>query len=157
MYWRRSLTRLEAGLYAAVIAIVLALFIERLLYYMELAERVALETTVTRVNSALATRQAYDMALGLPRAADAWSRGNPFTLANTSPMNFLGEEALPNLAALDRGSWVYDSVSNDLIYLPRLRAGLRTSDPDEVLRFRVSRVDPKGSYQLVPTNAYVWN
>jgi hypothetical protein len=61
MFGRRPLTRLEIGLYVAIAAIVATLLLDQLLDAMEIAERSAMEETVSRVNSALNLRLAYEM------------------------------------------------------------------------------------------------
>ena len=156
MYWRRNLTRLEIGIYAAVVAVVLAVFLERVLYYMELAERTVMEVTVGNVNSAINIRRAFGM-LARPTANDASAAlRNPFELAGMSPANFDGEIDSPSLATIERGHWVYDRTRRELIYLPRLRRGLDTADPDGAIRFKL---EPRGSSisLLVPASAYTWN
>jgi hypothetical protein len=156
MYWRRPLTRLEMALYAAVVAVVLALFLERLLTYMELAERTVMEITVSRVNSALDVRRAYDMLAARAASDPASLSRNPFELAGMSPGNFHGEMDSPSLADLERGNWVFDRARRELIYLPRLRRGLDTADPDGAIHFKLEP-RPDASYRLVPTPKYAWN
>ena len=156
MYWRRRLTRLEVAIYAAVAALVLAVFLERLLYYMELAERTVMEVTVSNVNSALNVRRAYEMLAGRAANDPSAPLRNPFELAGMSPANFHGEIDSPSLASLERGHWVFDRIRRELIYLPRLRRGLTTADPDSAIRFRL---EPRGNAisMLVPTSEYTWN
>jgi hypothetical protein len=156
MYWRRPLTRLEMALSAAVVAIVLALFLEQLLGYMELAERSNMETTVSYINSGINTGLAYDMLEGRPVSIAARLKRSPFELARMSPANFLGDVNGRDLAGLKKGSWVYDGLSNELIYLPKLHRGLHTEDPNGAVRFRLALANNKSHYVLVPTSAYTW-
>ena len=153
MYWRRRLTRLEAAISVTLVAVFLALFLERVLYYLELAERTVMVLTVSNVNSALNVRRAYGMLGG--QAIDDRLR-NPFALAGMSPANFLGEIDSPGLATLERGQWVFDRTRGELIYLPRLRRGLTTPDPDGAIRFRLERRG-QGVSMLVPTSEYTWD
>ena len=131
----------------------MAVFLERVLYYQELAERTVMVLTVNNVNSALNVRRAYGALKGQASNDPA---PNPFGLAGMSPGNFLGELDSPNLAALERGRWVFDRTRRELIYLPRLRRGLETADPDGAIRFRLER---RGGevYMLVPTPEYAWD
>ena len=153
MYWQRRLTRLEAGISAALIAVFLAVFLERVLYYMELAERTVMVLTVNNVNSALNVRRAYGM-LGGQAMNDRVH--NPFALAGMSPANFLGEIDSSSLSTLERGQWVFDRTRGELIYLPRLHRGLETADPDGAIRFRLESRGREISI-LVPTSEYSWN
>jgi len=156
VYWRRRLSRLEAAICAVVVAVVLAVFLERVLYYMELAERTVMEITVSNVNSALNVRRAYDMLSGRAANDPTAPLRNPFELAGMSPANFHGEIDSPSLGSLERGRWVFDRSTRELIYLPRLRRGLTTTDPDGAIHFRL---EPRGNgiSMLVPTSKYAWN
>lgn len=153
MYWRRHLSALELGISAALIAVVLAVFLDRVLYYMELAERTVVMLTVNNVNAALNVRRAYGMLAG--KAVND-RRRNPFELAGVSPANFLGEIDSPNLAALERGQWVFDRSRGELIYLPRLHRALTTPDPEGAIRFRLELRGPE-LFMLVPTSDYRWD
>jgi general secretion pathway protein G len=155
MYWRRRLSRLEVAIYAVVVAVVLTAFLERLLYYMELAERTAMEVTVSYVNSGLDLRQAYGMLATQSASDPAASARNPFELAAMSPGNFLGEMDSPRLADLERGNWVFDRAQKELIYLPRLRRGLDTADPNGAIHFKLEARGGNRS-RLVPTLSFTW-
>jgi general secretion pathway protein G len=152
VYWHRRLTRLEAAISATLLAVFLAVFLERVLYYLELAERTVVVLTVSNVNSALNVRRAYDMLGG--QAMNDRVR-NPFELAGMSPDNFLGEIDSPSLATLERGQWVFDRTRRELIYLPRLHRGLETTDPDGAIRFKLEL--QRGVSMLVTTSDYAWN
>jgi hypothetical protein len=156
MYWRRRLTRLEIALYAVALAIAATIFLERLLHYMELAERAAMEVTVSHLNSAISIQLAYRYLAGQPIDVAAALKHNPFELASMSPDNFHGEFDHPYLASLERGYWLFDRSRGELIYLPKLRRGLRTSDPDGALRFRLAQ-RAGTTYMLVLASQYDWN
>lgn len=157
MYWQRKLSRLELALYAGLIAVAAAVFFERLLYYMELAERTTMEVTVSQVNSAIHLARAVAMLKGQPADSQAAASGDPFHLAGMAPRNFLGAIDQPALGSLERGVWLFDRSTGDLIYLPRLSRGLTTNDPDGAIRFRLVP-SPSGSVPvLVPTSHYTWS
>jgi len=156
MYGRRPLTRLEATLYSIFGALLLALFAERLLAYMEAAEKVSMETTVTVLNSSINARVALEMMNGSAPPRGRWSGRNPFEIAGPASgvARPLGSQAV---ASLDRPSWTYDSERGEVLYLPRLYRGLRTSDPDGALRFRLVPHAGGIGYQLVSTSGYEWD
>jgi hypothetical protein len=157
IYGRRPLTRLEAALYAGIAAILIAVFASQLFDYMEIAERSAMQATISNLIAAINTRLAYDVMRGETGNVAAWARRNPFELAKVSSTNFSGEVDASTLGSLERGRWAYDVSRAELVYLPRLRRGLETSDPDGILRFRAV-IDPRGfGYSLVPTPVYRWN
>ena len=154
IFWKRKLTRLELALYTGIIAIAVAVFFERLLYYMEVAERTAMMVTVSQVNSAIHLGRAVAMLKGQPPESPAG--GDPFELAGITPRNFLGAVDKPVLEAVERGVWLFDRATGEAIYLPRLSRQLTTDDPNRVIRFRLTP-PPSGSYPvLVPTSKYNW-
>ena len=157
IYGRRPLTRLELALYAAIVGIAAVVFVDRLLATMELAERAAMEQTVSRVNSALNLRIAYEMLNGQLINVQAALQRNPFELAKVSQPNYRGEVERFDPARLEGGSWVYDRTSRELVYLPRLKRGLTTANGSEAVRFRLVAGTTGTRYVLVPTYKYTWD
>jgi len=156
IYGRRPLSLLEAGLYAGFAAILLTFVSIHLLEIMEMAERLAVEATLSQVVSGVSSRLAVDALRGGAADPAALARRNPFDLAGMSVPNFVGEIGGRESAALSKGSWAFDAERAELVYLPRLSSGLHTSDPEGALRFRAV-VGPRGlSYTLAPTNPYRW-
>lgn len=156
MYGRRPLTRLEGALYGIVGAILLAVFAERLLAYMELAEKTAMQATVSNLTSAINARVALEMVHGRAPPPGRWSGRNPFEIAGATAgiARPLGSQAV---ADLDRPSWTYDAERGEVIYRPRLYRGLLTQDPDGALRFRLTPHPAGVGYRLVSTSSYEWD
>jgi hypothetical protein len=154
IYGRRPLTRLEAALYGGIAAILITFLAYRLLDVMERAERWSMEATILQLNAAVTTRLAYEAMQGAVSTAPEWVRRNPFELAKMSAPNFAGE--VESSGSLERGTWAYDPTRAELIYLPRLRSGLHTSDPDGAVRFRAVVKQGGFGYMLVPTSPYMW-
>jgi hypothetical protein len=156
IYGRRPLTRLEIGLYAVVVGIAVAVFLDRLLATMELAERAAMEETVSRINSSLSLRIAAEMLEGRSsRVQDSLQR-NPFELAKLSQANYRGEVERFDPTRIDSGSWVYDQNRHELLYWPRLSRGLTTEDNSGTVRFKLVAGAAGTRYMLVPTYKYAW-
>ena len=154
MYWQRRLTRLELGLYALIVAVVLLFFLDRVADTMELAERASMEVTVSQINSGLNIRMATDRLYGrLTRVSNLLER-NPFEVAGTTASNSLGELDFRNLEDLERGNWVFDSRRRELVYLPRLHRRLHTGD--RTIRFHLVRKGD-GMLLLAPITPYVWD
>lgn len=154
IYGRRPLTKLEGAIYGAIGALLIVVFAQKLLEFMEIAERSAMEQTVIRINSGINLRLAYALLQGRPVDPSRELTRNPFELAGVIQPNFLGEQDLPDLPTLATRAWVYDRSKRELIYLPRLKRGLRTADPDAVIRFHIAA---KGPYALVPALPYAWD
>jgi hypothetical protein len=139
------------------VAVVLSVFLERMLYYMELAERTAMEVTVSHVNSGIAITLAY-VILGGDQARQAEVlKQNPFRLANMAPTNFWGDANRPELGAYEKGGWIFDSSRSELVYLPRLTRGLKTAEADEAIRFHLTGPVNGVIYRLAPTSKYTWD
>lgn len=142
MYWRRRLTRLEAGLYAAVVGILIAVFLERALYYMELAERAAVEATIHRLNSAIRLKIAYDMLRGRLPPPDDFKFMNALELASAMPPTFHKGPA----SSIASGEWAFDPRPGVVVYRPRLLQW-GAAPEEQFLCFSFSRA----SGMLVPT------
>jgi len=156
MHGRRPLTSLEAGFYAGMAAILIAIFAGYVLDFMETAERAVMEVTLSHVISGVNTRVAYDMLQGKTPEDLAGTRTNPFQLARMTPTNFLGSGDSSSIGSLERGSWFYDATREELVYLPRLRWGLETAAPDNALRWQLARGKDGPGYVLILITPYRW-
>lgn len=155
MYGRRPLTRLEAALYSALIGIAITFFAWQMLGYMELAERAAMNATLSNISSALNTRAAQEL-LSRGRLQSDWTGGNPFEVARASAPNYAGRIDSAGVGSLPSASWAFDETRGELVYTPRLRFNLRTGDPQQVLRFRLVRNPGGVGYRIEPAAVYRW-
>jgi hypothetical protein len=139
MVLRRPLTRLELGVVAAGLGIATVIFADRALDVMELAERTAMEATLSNVTSAVNARIAYRVLNGEP--ASGWEEVNPLDVAGVpSPSQ----------------NWSYDADQKELVYHPSLRRHLHTDEPGGPLRFRLIPRRAGLGYQFVPVAGYQW-
>lgn len=155
MYGRRSLTRVELAVYAAIVATLVVIFSSYLIDYMEMAEKTAMETTVSNVTAAINLRYATLVMAGERAGAAQWSSANPFELARAFPPNYRGERGAEQRLELDRPAWVFDELRAELVYLPRLHRYLGDGTLDE-LRFRLEPNSSGFGFQLAPTLPYTW-
>ncbi len=157
-YGRRRLTRLEAVLFAAVVGVFIAVLLDRLYDYFELAERTTVEVTLANLQSSLNVRLAQDLMTGRARDLGQWRRKNPFTLTRTTPNNYLGEFARPRLDQVDPPAWLFDRGAAELVYVPRRARLLRTADGSGVLRFRLVPVQAQGAIgvRIAAVQTYEW-
>jgi len=157
IYSHRPATKLEASAYAAIVAILIAVFAYEVLYYMEAAERTSVDATVNRITAAATARLAYHvMTRGTAADISAWKQQSPFAVAGMSPDNFVGEIDSSRPDALEGGSWGYDRARSELIYRPRLRLRLSTADVQGLLRFRAVIATDPFAYRLLPAVPYEW-
>jgi len=154
MYGRRQLSRVEVAVYAVAIGTLCTVFISYLTDYMEMAEKVAMETTVRNVTAAINLRYAMQVMTGDRRRTEQWTRENPFEVAQTFPPNYHGLLGSP-AAAAERPAWLFDAPRAELVYLPRLYKHLEEGAVDE-LRFRLERNPSGHGFVLAPTTVYSW-
>ena len=139
MVLRRPLTRLEIGIVATALGIAMAIFADRALDVMELAERTAMEATLSNVTSAVNTRIAYRVLGGEP--ATGWEEVNPLDLAGVPPPS---------------ENWSFDFEQKELVYRPSLSRHLHTDEPGGPLRFRLVARRTGLGYQFVPVAGFQW-
>jgi hypothetical protein len=140
MLLQRPLSRLEMSLAAAILGVAALAFMDRALDVMELAERTAMQATVSNINSAVNTRFAFE-TLKRAGTTQGWQKLNPFQLAQMD---------------VPTTDWTYDAARSELVYQPRLRRHLRTADPEGQLRFRLVPHRAGMGYLLQPVGHYEW-
>ena len=138
MVLRRPLSRLELGVVAAALGIALVIFADRALDVMELAERTAMEATLSNVTSAVNVQ-----------LARAVLRGERPELREQSPFDVAG---VPPPSQ----NWSYDAEQKELVYRPSLRRHLHTDEPGGQLRFRLIPRRAGLGYQFVPVVGFQW-
>jgi Tfp pilus assembly major pilin PilA len=158
MYGRRRLTRVEMAVYAVIVAGLVAVFATYVLDYMEMAEKAAMQTTVTNVASAINLRYAMLAMSGRQADSGQWFRRNPFDLAGISPPNYqgvLGTASASSILDIGRPAWVFDPAKAELVYLPRLYSHLDDGEVDQ-LRFRLEPNASGFGFVLAPAAPYRW-
>ena len=138
MVLSRPLTRLELSLVAVTFGIALVIFVDRVLDLMELAERTAMEVTLSNVTAALNTRFAFAVLKG---ENVEWQERDPFDIAGVRPPS---------------DNWSYDAEQKELVYRPSLRRYLHTEEPGSALRFRLAPQRAGAGYRLVPAAGFQW-
>lgn len=130
---------LQSVLYVSIVGVLAAVLLERLLTYAEVAEKAAMEATVSRLSSALYARLAFLVLRGEYEAIEALPGQSPFVVARATSPTYLGEfDGLPPSA--EGGRWYFDRARRELVYLPNLKRHLEGMDentPLPAIRFRV--------------------
>jgi len=130
---------LQSVLYVSIVGVLAAVLLERLLTYAEVAEKAAMEATVSRLSSALYARLALLVLRGEVEAIEALPGQSPFVVAHATSPAYLGEfDGLPPSA--EGGRWYFDRARRELVYLPNLKRHLEAMDeitPLPAIRFRV--------------------
>jgi hypothetical protein len=156
MYGQRKLTRVEIAVYAGIVAALIAVFASYMIDYMEMAEKTAMQTTLSNMNTGLNLDYAGRLIAGERMDKAGWMSGNPFALARTFPPGYGGELAGRDAASLPRPAWIFDPARREIVYLPRLHKHLRGTGEAEI-RFRLD-LHPSGfGFVLVPVSPYDWS
>lgn len=164
-----GITLFELIVVVVIIATLMGLFMNRVLFYQELAEKVAMEEVALTIQSALHLQFAQDATRGKLYDAPPYVRDNPMGLLQKRPKNYAGEFYDPTPVSIAPGHWMFDLKSRDLIYLPdRTGHFMPGRDGHKWIRFHV-RVgydvaeDRQGgnmkqlvAAQFEPTEPYHW-
>jgi prepilin-type N-terminal cleavage/methylation domain-containing protein len=129
-------TLLECVVAAAVFALLVAAFAQRVLFYNAEAERVAVQQLTGALRTALHVRSAGQLANGNGAQLLALTQANPMDLLSEKPVNYLGEYYSPAIDELPRGNWFFDRSDRTLIYLPENRQNFSASTLN-FLKFKV--------------------
>lgn len=134
-----GITLFELIVVIAIIATLMGLFMNRVLYYQELAEKVAMEEVAVAIQSALHLQFAHDAVHGKLYDVPPFVRNNPMGLLQKEPKNYAGEFYDPTPASIAPGHWMFDLKSRDLIYVPdRTGHFIPGRDGRRWIRFHVS-------------------
>jgi len=159
----RQRNYLQSGLYVIIVGVLAAILLERLLTYAEAAEKAAMEATLSQLHAGLYARVAFLALRGEYQTIEALPRRSPFLTAVMQAGNYRGEfVGVP--AEIEGGSWLYDRLRNELVYVPNLKRHL-VADPDDLdaahLRFRLEVLrSPTQSLPGVavrPVTAFRWD
>lgn len=161
-------TLLELILVISIISVLAGVFLARVPFYQEQAEKAAMEQVAGAVQSALLLRFAALQTRGAAtdKNLKALATDNPIDWLQQKPKNYAGEYFNPTPQSVVPGQWLFDLQSRDLIYLPQhndyLKAG---KDGRKWLRFHVrlgyeTALGGKGkeltSTVFEPVEAYHW-
>ena len=112
-------TLLELVIVITIISVLLVIAVSRLLALQVDAERVAMNTVVGVLRSAIGIKVAESIVRqdigGLPSLAGS----NPMDRLAELPSNYLGEKDGVDPATLEDGNWYFDTGSGTLVYLVR--------------------------------------
>jgi len=115
----RGFSLLELVIVIVIISLLLTFAIDRLLLLRVEAERVAMQQTLGSLRSGLSIGVAELISRGRPMDAAKSVGSNPMNRLAEKPDNYLGELYGPDPAALEPGSWYFDSRDRVLVYLVR--------------------------------------
>jgi len=116
---QRGFTLLELIVVITIIVFLMGLFMNRMMFYQEQAEKTAMVQVVGTIQSALTLQYGEMLTRGKPYDVAALARDNPMNWLQKRPRNYSGEFYDPTPQAVVPGNWMFDLKSRDLIYVVR--------------------------------------
>lgn len=135
--WRqRGASRFEFAVTAAILAILAGVLLERVRFYQEQAELVAVRQVAANIRTALDVKVAQGRLPGHGVDLALLAGQNPIALLDRKPANYLGEYYSPDNAELPVGNWYFDRHDKTLVYLLNKRETFRNASA-KLLKFKV--------------------
>lgn len=110
-------TLFEFGVVASLLAILLTVLAQRLVFYQEQAERLAVETTVSNMRTGLYSTMAHLYTSNREAEVAALAGRNPIIWLDRKPANYQGEYYAPGPEEVIPGSWYFDRTRQHLVYI----------------------------------------
>jgi type II secretory pathway pseudopilin PulG len=120
-----AFTLIELSLVIVVISVIGIVAADRLHYYQELAEKVAIDATLASVNMGLRIQLAVLTASNRRNIASSLEHENPLRWLEQLPSNY-GGEYQPSPRS---GNWYFAKDTSELVYVPRNASYLRWEQP----------------------------
>lgn len=136
----KGFTLLELIIVISIVGILAGMFLSRVPYRQEQAEKVVVEQMVGAVQTALVMRVGSLMVKGAAteKGLSALATDNPMNWLQQKPKNYAGEFFDPTPQTAGPGHWIFDLKSHDLIYiLDRSEYFTPGKDGQKWMRFHV--------------------
>lgn len=119
-----AITRLEKGfslfelvVVISIVAVLAGIFLSRVLYYQEQAEKTAMLEVVGVLQTALILQYGDILTRGKTSDIPFLKNDNPMNWLQQKPRNYAGEYFDPTPLSVESGNWVFDLKSRNLIYV----------------------------------------
>ena len=132
---RRGFSLLELVVSLTLVAVLVGVFLERALYYRELAEKSAMEQVALDLRSSVNLRVAELVLENRFAELPALAARNPMDLLAGKPQNYRGLLPAAGTQEIAPGNWYFDNTSKEVVYY--VDSG-RFFAPDEQGRMRVA-------------------
>jgi general secretion pathway protein G len=116
----RGFSLFELVVVISIVAVLMSIFLGRVLYYQEQAEKSAMVEVAGAIQSALIMQYGRILTRGKTSDVEWLTKDNPMNWLQKRPPNYVGEFHAPTPLTVEPGNWVFDPNSRDLIYVPRI-------------------------------------
>ena len=148
----RGFSFLELVVVIVIVGILLAVALNRLLPYIDEAERVGVLTLESQIKSTLITDAAKRIAGGRAASISELDGSNPMHLMLEPPKNYVGEKREDQRNAVPRRNWYFDLKTRRLVYRIGRRFGWSDDETMDEPEFavRVAFNDRNGNNRFEP-------
>ncbi len=148
----RGFSLLELVVVIVIIGTLLAVALNRLLPYIDEAERVGVLTLESQIKSTLLTDAAKRIAGGRAASISELDGSNPMRLMLEPPKNYVGEKRVDQRSAVPRRNWYFDLKTRRLVYRIGRRFGWSDEEflDDPEFEVRVAFNDRNGNSRFEP-------
>lgn len=135
---QRGFTLIELIVVIVIVVVMAGLFLNRMMFYVEQAEKTAMETVAGTIQSALTMQYGQILTRGKPSDVAALALDNPIDWLQKKPGNYAGEFYDPTPLSVEPGNWVFDLKTRDLVYVVRNAGYFKPGkDGKQWIRFHV--------------------
>lgn len=121
-----------------IVSVLMGIFMGRVIYYQEQAEKTAMEGVASAIQSALIIQYGRILTHGKGSDVEWLAKDNPMNWLQQKLDNYAGEIYAPTPLDVEPGSWVFDLTSRDLIYVPRITNNFKPGkDGNQWVRYHV--------------------
>ena len=115
----KGFTLIELIVVIIIVVVMMGVFLDRMLYYVEQAEKTAMVEVSNAIQSALVMQYGQILTRGKPSDVPELARDNPMNWLQKKPRNYAGEFYDPTPLTVESGNWIFDLRTRDLIYVVR--------------------------------------
>ena len=115
----KGFTLIELIVVIIIVVVMMGVFLERMLYYVEQAEKTAMVEVANAIQSALVMQYGQILTRGQASDVPLLTQDNPMNWLQKKPRNYAGEFFDPTPLTVESGNWIFDLKTRDLIYVVR--------------------------------------
>ena len=115
----KGFTLIELIVVIIIVVVMMGVFLDRMLYYVEQAEKTAMVEVSNAIQRALVMQYGQILTRGQASDMPLLAQDNPMNWLQKKPRNYAGEFYDPTPLTVESGNWMFDLKTRDLIYVVR--------------------------------------